>query len=82
MYSKSPFFRENITQHTTIPVSNVLGPGKCAIGPYIVMEFVRDPLSGYLTDVSKPRVTLSPGISMSVLRKAYSCMAEYSIRVI
>lgn len=29
-----------VAQHTTIPVPKVLGSGKCAVGPYIVMNFI------------------------------------------
>jgi aminoglycoside phosphotransferase (APT) family kinase protein len=66
-----------LAQHTAMPIPNVLGSGKCAVGPYIVMDFVEGkPLSGYLTDASQPTVTLRPGISMSVLRRAYSDMAK------
>lgn len=40
-----------IVQHTEVPVPNVLGSGKCAVGPYIVMELIEGkPLSGYLRE--------------------------------
>lgn len=33
-----------VAQHTSIPVPKVLGFGKCAIGPYIVMDYVEGEL--------------------------------------
>lgn len=66
-----------VAQHTTIPVPNVLGYGKCVVGPYIVMSFIEgNPLSGYLRDSSQEIVTLSSDIPMSVLKRAYFGMAE------
>ncbi|KAJ5576732.1 kinase-like protein [Penicillium sp. DV-2018c] len=66
-----------VAQHTTIPVPKVLGHGKCAVGPYIVMSFVEgNVLSGYLRDSSQETMTLSPSIPTCVLRKAYFSMAE------
>lgn len=65
-----------VAQHTTIPVPKVLGFGKCAIGPYIVMDYVEgELLGGYIRDPSREIVTLHPSISMSVLRRAYFGMA-------
>ncbi|KAJ5561879.1 phosphotransferase enzyme family protein [Penicillium sp. DV-2018c] len=53
-----------VAQHTTIPVPKVLGHGKCAVGPYIVMSFVEgNVLSGYLRDLSKETMTLSSKLS-------------------
>ncbi|KAJ5181104.1 phosphotransferase enzyme family protein [Penicillium cf. griseofulvum] len=66
-----------LAQHTAIPIPNVLGSGKCAVGPYIVMDFVEgNQLSSYRRDASQQTVTLSSGISMSVLRRAYFEMAK------
>ncbi|PLN75277.1 kinase-like domain-containing protein [Aspergillus taichungensis] len=66
-----------LTQHTTIPVPKVLGSGKCAVGPYVVMSYVEgDPLSRYLRDPSQHAVKLSSNISAQVLRKAYFVMSE------
>jgi hypothetical protein len=66
-----------VAQHTTIPVPKVLGYGKCAVGPYIVMSFIEgNTLSGYLRDSSQETVTLSSKIPISVLRRAYFSMAE------
>ncbi|KAL4803408.1 kinase-like domain-containing protein [Aspergillus unguis] len=66
-----------IAQHAAIPIPHVHGSGKCAVGPYIVMDFVQgEPLSKYLRDASHPTVTLSSTIPPSVLRRAYSAMAE------
>ncbi|KAJ5123909.1 phosphotransferase enzyme family protein [Penicillium bovifimosum] len=66
-----------VAQHTTIPVPKVLGHGKCAVGPYIVMSFIEgDTLSGYLRDPLQETATLSSKISMSVLKRAYFGMAE------
>lgn len=58
---------EYVAQHTTIPVPKVLGYGKCAIGPYIVMSFIEgNQLSGYLsypsheshTEIESPHIFL------------------------
>ncbi|OOF97130.1 hypothetical protein ASPCADRAFT_165669 [Aspergillus carbonarius ITEM 5010] len=68
---------EYIAQHTSIPVSKVLGSGQCALGPYIVMTFIEGkPLSGYLTDPSKETSSLRPAISLSTLKRAYFGMAN------
>ncbi|RDW79347.1 phosphotransferase family protein [Aspergillus mulundensis] len=65
-----------LAQHTAIPVPHVLGSGRCAVGPYIVMDFVQgEPLGKFLRDASHHTVTLSSTISTSVLRRAYSAMA-------
>ncbi|KAJ5741078.1 phosphotransferase enzyme family protein [Penicillium malachiteum] len=64
-------------QHTRIPVPKTFGHGKSMVGPYIVMSFIEgNSLSGYLRASSQEIDTLSPSISMSFLRKAYSGMAE------
>ncbi|PLB48908.1 phosphotransferase enzyme family protein [Aspergillus steynii IBT 23096] len=66
-----------LAQHTAIPVPKVLGHGKCAAGPYIVMSFIEGNwLSGYLRDPSQETATLKPSIPTSVLRRAYLSMAE------
>lgn len=66
-----------VAQHTTVPVPRVWGFGKCAVGPYIVMDFVEGrQLSGYLRDPTQEIVTLRSNIHMSVLRRAYFGMAE------
>lgn len=65
-----------VAQHTTIPIPKIFGSGKCAVGPYIVMEFIEGkPLSGYLREPTQERVTLRSNIHMSVLRTAYFGMA-------
>lgn len=68
-----------IAQHTSIPIPQVLGSGTCAVGPYLVMEFVEGKLlSEYLTipaagtDVD----ILDPKINDQILKKAYSQMAQ------
>ena len=71
-----------VAQHTTIPVPKVLGSGKCVVGPYIVMSYIEgNPLSGYLRDPSQQTVTLSSGISMPILRRAYFGMAEVLLKL-
>lgn len=66
-----------VAQHTMIPVPEILGFGKCVVGPYIVMSFIEgNTLSGYLKDPSQATVTLCPSISLSVLRRSYFGMAE------
>ncbi|RLL94272.1 hypothetical protein CFD26_104219 [Aspergillus turcosus] len=68
---------EYVARHTEIPVPKVLGFGNCVVGPYIVMDFIDgNPLSEYLRDPSQEIATLSPSIPMSVLKRAYSGMAE------
>jgi hypothetical protein len=68
---------EYVAKHTEIPVPKVLGSGNCVVGPYIMMDFIdENPLSEYLRDPSQEIATLSPSISMSVLRRAYFGMAE------
>lgn len=65
-----------IAQHTSVPVPKALGSGKCAVGPYIVMEFIEGkPLSGYLREPTQERVTLRSNIHLSVLKTAYFGMA-------
>ncbi|PKX97258.1 phosphotransferase family protein [Aspergillus novofumigatus IBT 16806] len=68
---------EYVAKHTEIPVPKVLGSGNCVVGPYIVMDFIDgNPLSEYLRDPSQGIATLSPSISLSVLKRAYFGMAE------
>ena len=65
-----------VAQHTTIPVPKVLGFGKCAVGPYIVMDLIEGkPLSRYLREPTQERVTLRSNIHISVLKTAYFGMA-------
>ena len=46
-----------VAEHTTIPVPKVLGHGKCAVGPYVVMSFIEgNSLSGYLRDSSRETI--------------------------
>ena len=70
---------EYLARHTSIPIPPVLGSGTCAVGPYIVMQYVEgDLLSKYLkapaTEMDYD--TLNPDISEAVLRKAYYQMAR------
>lgn len=68
-----------VASHTSIPVLKVLGSGTCAVGPYMVMEFVEGKtLSGYLKNPSEStRLTiLDPNVGTSTLRKAYHEMAR------
>ncbi|KAJ5584300.1 uncharacterized protein N7459_004100 [Penicillium hispanicum] len=66
-----------LSHHTKIPVPRVFRSGKCVIGPYIVISFIEgSPLSGYLRDPSQEVVTLSSSLSTSILKRAYSGMAE------
>ncbi|KAJ5930496.1 phosphotransferase enzyme family protein [Penicillium verhagenii] len=68
---------EFISRRATIPVPKIWGFGKCPIGPYIVMSFIEgDLLSGYLRDSSCETRTLNLDTPISVLKKAYSCMAN------
>ncbi|MCJ1255592.1 hypothetical protein MMC24_003409 [Lignoscripta atroalba] len=74
---------EYLAQDTSIPVPQVLGSGKCWLGPYIVMTFIEGRLlSGYLRDPSEgERVTLNPGISKSALKTAYRGMAQIMLEL-
>ena len=68
-----------VAQHTSIPIPRVLGSGTCAVGPYVVMEFVEGKLlSKYLTVPAAGADTdvLNPDISDQILKKAYSFMAQ------
>ncbi|PYH92929.1 hypothetical protein BO71DRAFT_328890, partial [Aspergillus ellipticus CBS 707.79] len=69
---------KSLAQHSTIRVPQVFGSGKCAVGPYIVMEYIagRLLLSDYLRDPSHQIVKLNSHISASVLKTAYSIMAD------
>lgn len=71
-----------LAQNTSIPVPKVLGSGKCAVGPYIVMTVIEgNLLSGYLKDPLQEAVTLNPQIPMSALKRAYSGMAEIMLEL-
>lgn len=66
-----------LAQNTSIPVPKVLGTGECRAGPYIVMTFEGNLLSGYLRDPLKSgRAVLSPNISDIYLKRAYRKMAQ------
>lgn len=66
-----------LAERTSIPVPEVLGHGKCAVGPYIVMSYIEGSLlSGFLRDSSQETVTLNPNIPESALKKAYYVMAD------
>ncbi|GAD97289.1 hypothetical protein PVAR5_5963 [Paecilomyces variotii No. 5] len=71
-----------LAQHTTLLVPKVLGHGKCAVGPYIVMTFVEgNPLSEYLRDPKQEMAGLNSQIPISVLKRAYSNMAEIMLEL-
>ncbi|KAJ9271236.1 hypothetical protein DTO212C5_2586 [Paecilomyces variotii] len=71
-----------LAQHTTIPVPRVLGHGKCAVGPYIVMTLVEEnPLSDYLRDPKQDMISLNPQIPLSLLKRAYSGIAEIMLEL-
>ncbi|KAJ9197460.1 hypothetical protein DTO021D3_7943 [Paecilomyces variotii] len=71
-----------LAQHTTIPVPRVLGHGKCAVGPYIVMTLVEgNPLSDYLRDPKQEMISLNPQIPLSLLERAYSGIAEIMLEL-
>ena len=68
---------EYVAQHTSITIPQVFGSGRCAVGPYIVMSFIKGTqLSEYLKDPCQETTTLNPRIPMSTLRSAYFGMAE------
>lgn len=53
-----------LAQNTAIPVLKVLGSGKCAVSPYIIMTIIEGtPLSRYLRDPLKGTITLNAKIS-------------------
>lgn len=71
-----------VAQHTVIPVPKVLGFGKCAVGPYIFMDYIEvGLLNGCLRDPSREIATLRPILHMSVLRRAYFGMAEVLLKL-
>ncbi|KAL1850623.1 hypothetical protein Plec18170_006908 [Paecilomyces lecythidis] len=72
-----------LAQHSTIPIPRVLGYGTCVVGPYIVMTYIsrENPLSGYLRDPKQEMTSLNPQIPMSLLKKAYSGMAEIMLEL-
>ncbi|KAL1962373.1 hypothetical protein VTN77DRAFT_9786 [Rasamsonia byssochlamydoides] len=71
-----------LAQNTSIPVPKVLGSGKCAVGPYIVMTIIEgNLLSGYLRNPLKETITLNPKIPESVLKRAYYGMAEIMLEL-
>ncbi|KAJ9397541.1 hypothetical protein DTO282F9_5546 [Paecilomyces variotii] len=71
-----------LAQHTTIPIPRVLGHGKCAVGPYIVMTLVEgNPLSDYLRDPKQEMISLNPQIPLSLLKRAYSGIAEIMLEL-
>ncbi|KAJ5591701.1 phosphotransferase enzyme family protein [Penicillium hispanicum] len=73
---------EFLGQHTTIPVPKIFGHGKSVVGPYIVMSYIEGRLlSEYLRDSSWETDTLSPSISMSILKTAYFGMAEVLLKL-
>lgn len=71
-----------LTQNTSIPVPTVIGSGKCAIGPYIVMTIMEgNILSNYLKDPLQETIILNPKIPISVLKRAYYGMAEIMLEL-
>lgn len=68
---------EFLGQHTNLPVPKVLGHGKSAIGPYIVMSYLEgNPLSAYLRSEEIAADSLKPDISIHTLKRAYFGMAK------
>jgi aminoglycoside phosphotransferase (APT) family kinase protein len=71
-----------LAQDTSIPVPKVIGSGKCAVGPYIVMTIIEgNLLSGYLKDPLQEVITLNPKIPISALKRAYYGMAEIMLEL-
>ncbi|KAH8706068.1 kinase-like domain-containing protein [Talaromyces proteolyticus] len=71
-----------LAQNTPIPVPKVIGSGKCAVGPYMVMTIIEgNLLSGYLKDPLQEVVTLNPKIPISALKRAYYGMAEIMLEL-
>lgn len=72
-----------LAENTSIPVPEVLGSGKCWLGPYIVMTIVEGrPLSEYLCNpLEKERLALNPNISSSSLKMAYHGMANIMLEL-
>lgn len=66
-----------LAENTSIPVPRVLGTGKCAAGPYVVMELLDgNLLTRYLKDPLRATATLNLQISECSLKKAYHGMAD------
>lgn len=66
-----------LAAETSIPIPTVLGSGKCAVGPYIVMTIIEgNLLSRYLKDPLRKLETLNLQISESALKKSYHGMAH------
>ncbi|WEW59710.1 hypothetical protein PRK78_005190 [Emydomyces testavorans] len=67
-------------KHPAIPLPKVWGKGWCAVGPYIVMEFIEGTLlTKYLEEPNRDRklgTILNPSIGVSTLRKGYREMAR------
>ncbi|MCJ1406545.1 hypothetical protein MMC19_000611 [Ptychographa xylographoides] len=71
-----------VARHTSIPVPKILGNGTCAVGPYVVMDFVEGSLlSFYLKALSDPTKleVLDMNVSISALKDAYRGMARVVI---
>lgn len=65
-----------------IPVPTVLGSGKCAVGPYIVMTVMEGSLmSDYLKDPTQEGSVLNENLPVPVLKKAYSRMARVMLEL-
>ncbi|KAF3490771.1 phosphotransferase family protein [Arthroderma uncinatum] len=70
---------EYIASNTSIPIPRVLGHGKSAVGPYMILEFVEGKvLSEYLRASQDPKVpsTLNLDLDATTLREAYRGMAK------
>ncbi|KAM5497227.1 hypothetical protein McanMca71_004341 [Microsporum canis] len=63
--------------HSAVPVPKLLGQGRWAGGPYIVMSFVEGKLlSSYLRDPTVKSPSLKPDVDEGQLRQAYASMAK------
>ena len=72
-----------LAENTSIPVPKVLGSGKCAAGPYIVMELLDgNLLTRYLKDPLRRMATLNLQISECALKKAYHGMADILLELV
>lgn len=66
-----------LARNTPIPVPKVLGAGRCAAGPYVIMELLEgNILTRYLKDPLRKLATLNLHISEFALKKAYHGMAD------
>ncbi|EYE96084.1 phosphotransferase family protein [Aspergillus ruber CBS 135680] len=66
-----------LAENTSIPIPTILGSGRCAVGPYVVMTLLEgNLLSRYLRDPMKKIETLNLHISECALKKAYRDMAD------